>query len=64
MEKSRKIMNLVVLAVFLGTNLLTPISYAVDDLENVWENLQSETSSESVGSTYDITGRGGTLLLI
>jgi hypothetical protein len=35
MEKTRKIMNLIALTVFLGTNLLTPISYAVDDLENV-----------------------------
>lgn len=56
MEKSRKIMNLIALTVFLGTNLLTPISYALDDLENVWKNLQSETSSESIGSTYDIVG--------
>jgi hypothetical protein len=35
MEKSRKIMNLIALTVFFGTNLLTPISYAVYDLENV-----------------------------
>ena len=63
MKNIRKTLNLLALTVFMGSNLLTPISYAVDDLENVWENLQSETSSESVGSTYDITG-GGTLLLI
>lgn len=58
MERTRKIMNLIALTVFFGTNLLTPISYAVDDLENVWENLQSESTSESVGSTYDIVGGG------
>jgi hypothetical protein len=50
-------MNLIALTVFFGTNLLTPISYAVYDLENVWENLQLETSSENVVSTYDITGK-------
>lgn len=59
MKNIRKTLNLIALTVFMGSNLLTPISYAVDDLENVWENLQSEASSESVGDTYDITGGGG-----
>lgn len=56
MEKSRKIMNLIALTVFLGSNFLTPISYAIDDLEAM---PQSESNSESQVWTDVSVGGGG-----
>ena len=64
MKKINKILNSIALIVFLMSNLLTPISYAVDDLEVVAEPSQtSEADSESQVVT-DISEGGGSLLMI
>lgn len=44
MKDIRKTLNLIALTVFLGSNLLTPISYAVDDIETL---PQSKTDFET-----------------
>ena len=38
MKKTRKVLNLIILIGFLVSNFLTPLSYAIDDLEAVISN--------------------------
>ena len=62
MKKSRRIMNSLVLTVFLGSNFLTPISYAVGENEEVIEPSTEVTqSSETVDSNsdFEISEGGG-----
>ena len=64
MKKINKILNSIALIVFLMSNFLTPISYAIDDLEVVAEPSQtSEADSESQVVT-DVSEGGGSLLMI
>ena len=64
MKKINKILNSIALIVFLMSNFLTPISYAIDDLEVVAEPSQtSEVDSESQVVT-DVSEGGGSLLMI
>ena len=46
MKNIKKTLNLIALTVFMGANLFTQISYAVDDLKSVVETIQTETVSE------------------
>ena len=45
MKNVKKTLNLIALSVFMGSNLLTPISYAIDDLEFEIETPQLEADS-------------------
>ena len=67
MKKSRRIMNSLVLTVFLGSNFLTPISQAVGENEEVIEPSTEVTqSSETVDSNsdFEISEGGGALIKI
>ena len=60
MKKTSKALNLIVLTVFVGSNLLTPISYAVDDLPTI---PQSGDNLE-IQLVPSVSEGGGTLLMI
>jgi hypothetical protein len=46
MERTRKTLNLIALAVFLSSNFLTPLSYAVDDLGVIRDETPMDSSAE------------------
>ena len=58
MGKSRKILNLIALTVFMGSNLLTPISYAVDDLYT-WSETDSSMETQDNESGENVLWERG-----
>jgi hypothetical protein len=57
MKNLRKNLNLIALTVFMGSNLLTPISYAVDDLE--FEVETPQLKSDSITQVVPDVSEGG-----
>jgi hypothetical protein len=51
MEKSRKLMNLIALVVFLSSNILTPLSYASAQFD---EAVQPQQEEQEQGEILDI----------
>ena len=62
MKKTKKILNLISLFVLVGSNVFTPLSYAISDFEENLESVAAEDVFETVGDTDDSTG-GGSLLI-
>ena len=53
MKKAMRFMSLLVLIVFLGSNFLTPISYAMDESWNTIDASSEDSSTEESGSNSE-----------